>query len=240
MPVALVTGGGSGIGAACSRRLADDGFLVAVCDRDGAAARAVAAECGRGAQGVEADVSDEGSVARLFATIADLGPLTAAVNSAAVPDDGGPLADHDFAAWRRSMSVNLDGVFLCMRAEVRAMLAVGGGSIIGLGSVLGLRGHPAVPAYVTAKHALVGLHRSVALAYADRGVRANLVCPAYIATPLLTRRLDAEREAALIAQHPVGRLGTAEEVAALVSWLAGAESTFVTGATYTVDGGFTS
>ncbi len=168
------------------------------------------------------------------------GPLRAAVNCAAVADNGGPVPDGDFTEWRRSMSVNLDGVFLCVRAELRAMLPSGGGSIIGMGSVLGLRGHPTVPAYVTAKHALVGLHRSVALEYSGRGIRANVICPGYIRTPLLERRLDDERAASLIAAHPIGRLGTPDEVASLVSWLAGPESSFVSGAVYAVDGGFTS
>jgi 2-dehydro-3-deoxy-L-rhamnonate dehydrogenase (NAD+) len=118
------------------------------------------------------------------------------------------------------------------------MLATGG-SIVSLGSVLSLRGHPTVPSYVTAKHALIGLHRSVALEYSGRGVRANVVCPGYVETPLLAQRMDAERAAALVAQHPAGRLGMPEDVASLVAWLCGPESSFVTGAVYAVDGGFT-
>jgi NAD(P)-dependent dehydrogenase (short-subunit alcohol dehydrogenase family) len=237
--VALVTGGGSGIGAACARRLAADGFAVAVADRNMDAARQVAVDCGESARAVAVDVSDEASVEAMMAEVAAMpGVLSAAVNSAAIPDNGGPVAECDFADWRRVLSVNLDGVFLCVRAELRAMLDAGG-SIVSIGSVLGLRGHPTVPAYVTSKHAMIGLHRSVAQAYSRRGVRANVVCPGYIHTPLLDQRLDEARAAALVAQHPTGRLGTSEEVAALVSWLVGKESGFVTGAVYPVDGGFT-
>jgi NAD(P)-dependent dehydrogenase (short-subunit alcohol dehydrogenase family) len=195
---------------------------------------------------VRADVGDEASVDAMLARAADLGPLRAAVNCAAIPDNGGAIADCSFADWRRVLSVNLDGVFLCLRAELRAMVATGkqdgeagGGSITSIGSVLALRGHPTAPTYSTAKHALVGLHRSAARAYSADGIRTNLICPGYIRTPLLDSRLDPGRLAALTAQHPIGRLGTAEEVAALASWLAGPESGFVTGAVYTVDGGFT-
>jgi NAD(P)-dependent dehydrogenase (short-subunit alcohol dehydrogenase family) len=241
-PIALVTGGGSGIGAACARRLAGDGFDVAVCDLNLEAAGSVAADCGSGARAIAVDVSNESSVEQMMAAIGGMpGVLTAAVNSAAIPDTGGPIADCDFADWRRVLSVDLDGVFLCLRAELRSLRATGTpGSIISIGSVLGLSGHADVPAYTTAKHALIGLHRSAARAYSAHGIRANLVCPGYIRTPLLEERMDAERAAALAAQHPIGRLGSPEEVASLASWLAGPESTFVTGSVYTVDGGFTS
>jgi NAD(P)-dependent dehydrogenase (short-subunit alcohol dehydrogenase family) len=212
---------------------------VAVCDLDEARAQAVAADCGDAALAVAVDVADEDSVARMMQTAQTLGPVRAAVNSAAVPDNGGPVAELSFASWRRVLSVDLDGVFLCVRAELRAMLAAGGGSIVSIGSVLGLRGHAGVPSYVTAKHAMIGLHRSVAQAYSAQAVRANVVCPGYISTPLLRERMDHSRESALVAAHPVGRLGTPEEVAALVSWLVGPESSFVTGAVYAVDGGFT-
>jgi NAD(P)-dependent dehydrogenase (short-subunit alcohol dehydrogenase family) len=238
--VALVTGGGSGIGAACARRLAADGYSVLVADIDGGRADAVAASCGPAAAAVRADVSDEDSVDAMLASAVRLGPLRAAVNCAAVPDNGGAIADCSLADWRRVLGVNLDGVFLCLRAEIRAMLAgSSGGSITSIGSVLGLRGHPGVPTYTTAKHALVGLTRSAARAYAADGIRVNLICPGYIRTPLLESRLDAGRLAALTAQHPIGRLGTAEEVAGLASWLAGPDAGFVAGAVYAVDGGFT-
>jgi NAD(P)-dependent dehydrogenase (short-subunit alcohol dehydrogenase family) len=238
--VALITGGGSGIGAACARRLAADGYTVLVADIDGDRADAVAAACGPTAAAVRADVSDEDSVDAMLASAARLGPLRAAVNCAAIPDNGGAIADCSFADWRRVLGVNLDGVFLCLRAEIRAMLAgSSGGSITSIGSVLGLRGHPAVPTYTTAKHALVGLHRSAARAYSADGIRINLICPGYIRTPLLESRLEAGQLAALTAQHPIGRLGTAEEVAGLASWLAGPDAGFVAGAVYTVDGGFT-
>jgi NAD(P)-dependent dehydrogenase (short-subunit alcohol dehydrogenase family) len=212
-----------------------------VADIDGDRAADVAADCGPGAAAaVRVDVSDEDSVDAMLARAAELGPLRAAVNSAAIPDNGGAVADCAFADWRRVLGVNLDGVFLCLRAEIRAMLAAGGGgSITSIGSVLGLRGHPTVPTYTTAKHALIGLTRSAARAYSADGIRVNLICPGYIRTPLLERRLDAGRLAALTAQHPIGRLGTAEEVAGLASWLAGPDAGFVAGAVYTVDGGFT-
>ena len=241
-PIALVTGGGSGIGAAVARRLARDGFDVAVADLNLDAATSVAAECGATALAIAVDVSDEASVQQMMDAVAAMpGVLTAAVNSAAIPDTGGPIAECDFAEWRRVLAVDLDGVFLCLRAQLRSMLASGThGSITSIGSVLGLRGHADVPTYTTAKHALIGLHRSAALAYSAQGIRTNVVCPGYIHTPMLDARLDEQRLDALVAQHPVGRLGTVDEVAALVSWLAGPESNFVTGAVYTVDGGFTS
>ena len=149
------------------------------------------------------------------------------------------MGDHDPDSWRRTLAVNLDGVFYCTRAQIRAMRRTGGGAIVAVSSVLGLRGHPSVPAYVTAKHGLIGLYRSAAIAYAAEGVRLNVVCPGYVHTPLLDANLDERRAAQLIAQHPMGRLGAPEEIAASVAWLVGPEASFVTGSVYTVDGGFT-
>lgn len=236
--VALVTGGGSGIGAACARRLAADGYAVVVADIDHAAALACARRLGPAAVAVPADVADEASVeAMMRVTLERPGRLAVAVNCAAIRGPAVSVADQELTSWRRLMSVNLDGAFLCLRAELRAMRARGGGAIVNVASVLGLRGHPSAPAYATAKHGLVGLTRSAALAHAADGIRVNAVCPGYIRTPLLAGASSAERMAGLARLHPLGRLGEPEEVASLVGWLASDEASFVTGALYAADGG---
>lgn len=238
-PLALVVGGGSGIGAACAQRFGRDGYRVLVADLDPAAAAKTASRCPDG-RAVHVDVTQADSIDRMMTEVADWGGrLAAAVNCAAIRDTGGRVADHDPDSWRRTLAVNLDGVFLCTRAQIRAMRGRGGGAIIAISSVLGLRGHPDVPAYVTAKHGLIGLYRSAAIAYAPDGIRLNVICPGYVHTPLLDGRLDEQRFAELTARHPIGRLGEPGEIAASVAWLAGPEASFVTGSVYTVDGGFT-
>ena len=237
--MALVAGGGSGIGAACAQRLARDGYRVLVADLDMAAATKMASRCQEG-RAVRVDVTQADSVDGMIDAVAGWGGrLAVAVNCAAIRDTGGPVGDHDPDSWRRTLAVNLDGVFLCTRAQIRAMRRTGGGAIVAISSVLGLRGHPDVPAYVTAKHGLIGLYRSAAIAHSTDGIRLNVVCPGYVHTPLLDARLDEQRAAHLTAQHPIGRLGEPEEIAAAVSWLASPEASFVTGSVYAVDGGFT-
>ena len=236
--VVLVTGAGSGIGEACAHRAAAGGARVAVVDITREAAERVASEIGGDARAIEADVAEEGSVAEMVATVVEqFGRLDGAINNAGIGGAHFAVGDYTLDDWRRVMRVNLDGVFLCVREEIRAMRKTGGGSIVNMASVLAAAGYPEQVAYVTSKHALVGLTRVAALDHASDGIRVNAVGPAFILTPLVEQTMTPEAIAAVAPMHALGRWGRPEEVAEMTAWLLSDAASFATATFYPLDGG---
>ena len=240
--VALVTGAGSGIGEACAKTLAARGAQVVVADIDPKRAERVVNEikaAGGAAAAIAADVADPASVEALVQFVTrTYGGLDVAVNNAGIGGELNPAGSYSVDGWDRVIKVNLNGVFYCMRSEIPAMLARGGGAIVNMASILGSVGFANSAAYVAAKHGLVGLTKTAALEYATQGIRVTSVGPGFIATPLLDI-LDAPTKEAIAALHPMKRLGRSEEVAALVCFLASDEASFITGSYHVVDGGYT-
>jgi NAD(P)-dependent dehydrogenase (short-subunit alcohol dehydrogenase family) len=241
--VALVTGGASGIGEACVLALARAGARVAIVDLNqerGAKLVEQATEAESEAIFLRVDVSDPQAVEQMVAdTIATFGRLDIAVNNAGIGGEANPTADYSIADWQRVININLNSVFYCMHYEIPQMLQQGGGSIINMTSILGTVGFATAPAYVAAKHGIVGLTKSAALEYGRQGLRINSVGPGFIKTPLLADSLDDQTQAYLAGLHALGRMGEPEEVASLVTFLASDEASFLTGGYYLVDGGYT-
>ena len=236
---ALVTGGGSGIGEACCIRLASEGAKVAVLDVDFAKAEAVATGLGPEAIAIELDVSDPAAVkAAVAEVVRRLGPLKLAVNNAGI--GGARLAPEQtpLEQWDRTLAVNLSGVFYCMKAEHPWLLEAGGGAIVNTASVMSVIASPANPAYVAAKHGVLALTRSCALAWGKHGIRVNAVGPGFTPTPLTAAATDDYRAAAL-AQMALNDFPQPEDVAATIAFLGSDEARAVTGALYMVDAGFT-
>ncbi len=241
--VAIVTGAGSGIGAAIARELAERGAVVIAADLDLTAAQDVASEIrgdGGQAHAIEVDVADPAAAERLVEFAVETGgALHLAVNNAGI---GGPdehVADYPLDGWKQVIDVNLNGVFYGMKYQIAAMLKTGGGAIVNVSSILGSVGWAGASAYVTAKHGLIGLTKTAAIEYAQAGVRINAVGPAFIDTPLLSKNLDEETLGQLAGLHPIGRLGTSEEVSALTCFLLSDRAGFITGSYHLVDGGYT-
>ncbi len=241
--VAIVTGGGSGIGRAVALLYAAEGAKVVVSDIDekgGNETVGQIAGTGGDALFVKADTSKPADSQRLVdETVKHYGALHIACNNAGIGGPIAPTGEYPLDGWERVIGINLSGVFYGLRYQIPAMLASGGGSIVNMASILGAVGTKGSPAYVAAKHGVVGLTKTAALEYADKNIRVNSVGPGYIVTPLLTKTLDQSTMDYLATLHPVGRLGTADEVAELVLWLSSSKSSFVTGSYYTVDGGYT-
>ncbi|MEO6301395.1 MAG: SDR family NAD(P)-dependent oxidoreductase [Paracoccaceae bacterium] len=239
---ALVTGAGSGIGAAIARGLAISGARVIVADRDLPKAEAVVASLiakGHLAHAAGGDVADPAVVEGLVKLAVEKGgALHMLVNNAGIGGPQAPVGEYPLDGWRQVMSINLDAVFYGMRYAIPEMLKAGGGSIVNMASILGSVGFANSSAYSAAKHALLGLTQTAALEYSAKGVRINAVGPAFIDTPLLDGLPPGTKEA-LVAIHPIGRLGLADEVANLTLFLLSDKASFITGSYHLVDGGYT-
>lgn len=240
--VAIITGSGSGIGRAAAILYASEGAKVVVSDINEEHGNAVVAEiskAGGHAFFIKADTSKaEDNKNLVEQTVVKYGALHIAVNNAGI---GGPLsnvADYPIDGWQKVIDTNLSGVFYGLKYQIPTMLKSGGGSIVNIASILGAAGTKFSPAYVAAKHGLVGLTKAAALEYADQKIRINSVGPGYIKTPMVMNALDEATLNVIKGMHPIGRLGESEEIAELILWLGSDKSSFVTGSYYPIDGGY--
>lgn len=239
--VVIVTGASSGIGEAVAQLFAQEQARVVVSDineADGQKVVSAIQEAGGMATYYSCDVAIPQQVEELVQfTVDTFGGLHVMVNNAGIGGEQVATADYPLASWDKVIGVNLNGVFYGTKYAIPAILQSGGGSIINIASILGEVGFPNAVAYVSAKHAVLGLTKTTAMEYSAQGIRVNAVGPAFIKTPLLAGLDDAMMEM-LVQLHPIGRLGESPEVAELVVWLASEKASFCTGAYYPVDGGY--
>jgi NAD(P)-dependent dehydrogenase (short-subunit alcohol dehydrogenase family) len=242
--VALITGAGSGIGQATAKIFAREGarlILVDIVEKGGQETLQMVKELGAEAIFRKADVSKSADVDSAVAdAVAAYGRLDCAFNNAGIGGAGRLTHEYSEEEWNRVISINLTGVWLCMKAEITQMLKQGGGAIVNTSSIMGLTGAIRVPAYTAAKHGVAGLTKAAALEYGRHGIRINAVCPAPIYTPLLMsgfeKRPDIEQR--YIRSEPMKRIGQPEEVGETVAWLCSDRASYVTGVPMPVDGGY--
>ena len=239
---ALVSGAASGIGEAIARLFAENGAKVVLTDIDTDAGKKIVAEikkAGGKAIFLKADASKPKDNEKAVKKAIDkYGSLDVAVNNAGIGGPQAPVGEYEIEAWQQVIGLNLSGVFYGMRYQIPQMAKQKSGVILNMASVLGQAGTQGSPAYVAAKHGVVGLTKAAALEYATAGIRVNAIGPGYIKTPLLTENLSKKQLKQIEALHPIGRLGEAEEIAELALWLASDKASFVTGAYYNADGGY--
>jgi NAD(P)-dependent dehydrogenase (short-subunit alcohol dehydrogenase family) len=242
--VAFVTGASSGIARATAEGFIGRGYAVGLFDRDEALGREVEGQLKTKGEClfIAGDVTDDGAVqAAVERTVAAFGRLDAAFNAAGIDgEQGKATADCTPENWHRVLAIDLTGVWSCMRHQIPQMLKTGGGSIVNCASVAGVVGAPFVPAYVAAKHGVVGLTKAASLEYGRQGIRVNAVCPGMIDTPMSRAGMTPEIREMLLAESPLGRLGQPQEVASAVLWLCDETASFVTGQAISVDGAWTS
>jgi NAD(P)-dependent dehydrogenase (short-subunit alcohol dehydrogenase family) len=239
--VAFITGAGSGIGAATARRLAASGVSVAAFDRSQAGVERIVAEIRAGggeALALTGDVSEDARVADAVAeTVRTLGPLATVVAAAGI-EMRGSITEITIDDWRRTLDINLTGVFITARYGIGALISHGGGSFVAVSSDVGFQGSQGEIAYTASKHGVVGLVRCLAIDHGRQGVRANAVCPGFVATPMAERWLGSDGDrAAHESEIPLGRFALPDEVARVIAHLTSLEAAHTTGLVYVIDGG---
>lgn len=241
--VAFITGAASGIGQATALAFAEAGANVVICDVNADAGNSMASQLLKKTEStfIRCDVSKGEEVQRsVQQTIEQFGRIDFAFNNAGIEGEQASTPECTEENWQRVIDVNLKGVWLCMKYQLPHMLKQGSGAIVNCSSIAGLVGFTGIPAYTASKHGVIGLTKTAALEYAKNGIRVNAVCPGVIQTPMIDRFTHGEKQIQnqLVAGEPVGRVGRPEEIAAAALWLCSDQSSFITGHSLVVDGGW--
>ena len=244
--VVVLTGASSGFGRLAATRFLEQGARLALCDIDNTALQDLAGKLTASKDEVlarQCDVSNGGDVQTFFEdTVSHFGRIDVAINNAGVAHTHTPLADCDEVLWERTLSVNLTGVFLCLKRELNQMLTQGHGVILNIASVAGVLGAPMLGPYGASKHGVVGLTKTAAAEYGARGIRINALCPGYSRTPMVDAMIDAgesDLEDKMTDRIPLGRMATPAEVVDAMLWLCSERNGFMNGASILLDGGLT-